>query len=141
MTVDEDVVYLLNEMMIELGERLVNWRLATSATNAVHATPSFDTDELQRTAAALAISRTEPILTPIYAFVDVRALTHTTGTEDQQSSDSNEDDNDDNDDDNDDLLSDDDIELSHEADLAQELEEDRLVESFRVMDVEDDTVY
>ena len=52
-----------------------------------------------------------------------------------------DDDNDDNDDDNDDLLSDDDIELSHEADLAQELEEDRLVESFRVMDVEDDTVY
>ena len=134
-------MYLLNEKMIELGERLINWRLSTSTTNAVHATPNFDTDELQRTAAALAISRTEPVPTPIYTFMDVRALTHTTGTEDQQSSNSNEDDDDDNDDDNDDLLSDDDVELSHEADLAQELEEDRLTESFRVMDVDDDTVY
>ena len=135
-------MYLLNEKMIELGERLVNWRLSTSTTNATHATPNFDTDELQRTAAALAIARTEAVPTPIYSFVDVRALTDTSGAEDQRSSDINEDDTDDNDnDDNDDLLSDDDIELSHQADLAQELEEDRLVESFRVMDVEDDTVY
>ena len=136
--VDEDIVYLLNERMIELGEHLVNWRSYTSTTTAVHAYPDFDADQLQRTAAVLANSRTEPTPapTPIYSFIDNRGLTHTMETEDQHSSDS------DDDDDNDDLLSDDDIELGRAADLAQELEEDRLVESFRSgIDLEDGTVY